>query len=200
MHLFEPQISSEGFFKDRGSKFYSYAYPFKEVEELEIYMAPLKKKYYDARHHCYAYRLGVDGKTTFANDDREPAHSAGTPILSAIKAHELTNTLIIVVRYFGGTKLGIRGLIEAYGTAAKEAIAQNKLRQLNPQIIFSVRYPYTRTSEFNKILHPFSLDELKSDYAEDCHQTFAINEPIFEDIKGKLVDSGFQVVEEGSRI
>ncbi|MEM9934543.1 MAG: YigZ family protein [Bacteroidota bacterium] len=198
--MFEPEISSQGFFKDRGSKFYSFAYPFKKVEELELHMAPLKKKYYDARHHCYAYRLGAEGKLSFATDDREPAHSAGTPILAAIKAKETTNILIVVVRYFGGTKLGIRGLIEAYRTAAEAALANNNLRQLNPQTLFSIRYPYTRTSEVNKILHPFNLELISADYAEDCKQTFAVNEPNFGEINHKLVEAGFLVVIEGSRM
>ncbi|MEM6807248.1 MAG: YigZ family protein, partial [Bacteroidota bacterium] len=137
---------TEGFFKDRGSKFYAHAYPVETQAELEQRIQELKKKYHDARHHCYAYRLGIKADKSFSNDDGEPSHSAGTPILSAIRSAEMSNILIVVVRYFGGTKLGIRGLIDAYGTAAKEALEQAESYPMIPMIRFTLKFSYEQTS------------------------------------------------------
>ena len=119
----------------------------------------LKKKYHDARHHCYAYRLGKKGETTFATDDGEPSHSAGDPILNAIRAEQLTNVLVCVVRYFGGTKLGVRGLIEAYGEAAALALEKMDRVELIDKVIFTLKFPYDKTSEVNRILHPYEIEE-----------------------------------------
>jgi len=105
---------SEGFYKEKGSKFLAFAYPVQDEAAVKERTSELKKVYYDARHHCYAYILGHDGEQYRASDDGEPNHSAGDPILGQIKSNNLTNTLIVVVRYFGGTKLGISGLINAY--------------------------------------------------------------------------------------
>lgn len=116
---------SEGFYKEKGSKFLSFAFPVHHEEDIKEKLDILRKKYYDARHHCYAYVLGKDKEIFRANDDGEPNHSAGDPILGQIKSNQLTNILIVVVRYFGGVKLGVGGLISAYRTAAAEAISNN---------------------------------------------------------------------------
>lgn len=134
---------SEGFYKEKGSKFLAFAYPIQDDESVKEKIAALKKKYYDARHHCYAYILGEGGDNYRANDDGEPGHSAGDPILGQIKSNNLTNTLIVVVRYFGGTKLGVSGLINAYRTAAAGAIENNEIveKLILDEIVIQFGYP-----------------------------------------------------------
>lgn len=117
--------NSEGFNKEKGSKFLAFAYVVSNEDDVKKTVAELKKKYYDARHYCYAYVLGDQSEIYRAKDDGEPGHSAGDPILGQIRSKKLTNTLIVVVRYFGGTKLGVGGLIHAYKTAAADAIENN---------------------------------------------------------------------------
>ena len=114
-------------FKDRGSKFLAFAYPAKDIETCKKLLAQLKKEHGKAVHHCLAYRLGVDGSTFRVSDDGEPAGSAGRPILGQIDSKELTNVFVVVVRYFGGTLLGIPGLINAYKTATKLVLLENRL-------------------------------------------------------------------------
>ena len=121
------QKKSEGIYKEKGSKFIAYAYPIKTEEEVRPLLKSLKKEYYDARHHCYAFVLGKDKKRFRAADDGEPSNSAGAPILGQIRSLDLTNVLVVVVRYFGGTKLGVPGLITAYREAAKDALNQSTI-------------------------------------------------------------------------
>lgn len=113
---------ARGEFKDKGSRFLAFAYPMAQLESLKPYLEPLQKEHHKAVHHCYAYRLGTDGLQFRANDDGEPSGSAGRPILGQIDSAELTDILVIVVRYFGGTLLGVPGLIHAYKTATSDAL------------------------------------------------------------------------------
>ena len=108
---------AEGFYKDKGSKFLAFAYPVYTEDRIKAQLSELKKEYYDARHHCYAWKLGIENDKYRANDDGEPSGTAGKPIYGQLLSHELTNALVVVVRYFGGTKLGTSGLIRAYKTA-----------------------------------------------------------------------------------
>lgn len=187
------QEVSQGFFKDRGSKFYAYAFPVESQEEVEEHLKEIKKKYHDARHHCYAYRLGMQGEKSFANDDGEPSHSAGTPILAAIRSRELSKTLVIVVRYFGGTKLGIRGLIEAYRTTALHALDEAKTYPLISMTRFSLRFSYTQTSELNKLLHPFEFEIEESTYTEDCQHIIAVRNSKFDALEQALQKAGYTI-------
>src|SRR5574344_2124790 len=114
---------SEGLFKDNGSRFIAHAYPVETEEEVRSIVSALRKEYYDARHHCYAYRLGYKGDVFRASDDGEPAGSSGRPILGQIDSNGLSDVLVVVVRYFGGIKLGIPGLIRAYKTSTADAIS-----------------------------------------------------------------------------
>jgi uncharacterized YigZ family protein len=130
-------------FKDRGSKFFAFAYPAKDIDSCKKILAQLKKEHGKAVHHCLAYRLGVDGSTFRVSDDGEPAGSAGRPILGQIDSKGLTNVLVIVVRYFGGTLLGIPGLINAYKTATALAL------QLSPIIKKPIEIPYELNFDYN---------------------------------------------------
>src|SRR5690242_1989774 len=116
--------NTTGEFKDRGSKFLAYAYPIQTTKDVKEHIQALKKEHPKAVHYCYAYRIGTDGKEFRANDDGEPSGSAGRPILGQIDSSGLTNVLVVVVRYFGGTLLGVPGLINAYKTATMEALAK----------------------------------------------------------------------------
>jgi uncharacterized YigZ family protein len=116
------QAPTEGIYKEKGSKFLAFAYPVETEADVKGHLERIKKEYFDARHHCFAYMLGADRKKFRAFDDGEPNHSAGDPILGQIRSKNITNVLVIVVRYFGGTKLGVGGLISAYKTAAEDAL------------------------------------------------------------------------------
>jgi uncharacterized YigZ family protein len=132
-------------FKDRGSKFLAYAYPAKDIDTCKKLLAQLKKEHGKAVHHCLAYRLGVDGSTFRVSDDGEPAGSAGRPILGQIDSKELTNVFVVVVRYFGGTLLGIPGLINAYKTATALAL------QLSPIIKKPIEIPYELNFDYHQM-------------------------------------------------
>ena len=133
---------TEGLFKDKGSKFLAYAYPVDNEDEIKELVQHLKKEHYSARHHCYAWRLGAD-KTHFrANDDGEPSSTAGKPILGQIQRLDLTNILIVVVRYFGGTLLGVSGLINAYREAAVDALEHAEIVEKLVEEIFWVEFDY----------------------------------------------------------
>ena len=183
----------EGELKEKGSRFLAYAYPVAQLPEVNNCLLGLKKKYYDARHHCLAYRLGAQGQTTFYTDDHEPSNSAGPPILGAIRSQDLTDTLVIVVRYFGGTKLGIRGLIEAYRNASEEALAHCERIPIIPTVEFAVEYAYTQTSEVQKALHPFPVKTLASDYGESCKQVLAIEAKQFVSLQQRLLNIPIRV-------
>jgi uncharacterized YigZ family protein len=143
------KASTEGLFKDRGSKFYGYAFPVTNEEEIKENIEFLKKQHYNARHWCYAWQLGMKYEKYRANDDGEPTNSAGTPIYGQLQAFEVTNILVVVVRYFGGAKLGVGGLIQAYKTAAKLALENTEIIQktINEEFILQFNY-----SEMNKVM------------------------------------------------
>ncbi len=149
---------AEGFFKDKSSKFYAFAYPVKNDEEISFFREKLRKEYHDARHHVYAYRLGAEKKIFRASDDGEPSNSSGPPILGQIKSHDLTDILIVVVRYFGGTKLGIPGLINAYKSAADEAIKNSDIitKTVNKTITVKFEYP-----QMNNVMRVVKEEKVK---------------------------------------
>lgn len=159
---------SAGTYKEKGSKFLAFAYPISTEEDIKPVLDGLRKKYYDARHHCYAYLLGKDQDVFRANDDGEPNHSAGDPILGQIRSHGLTNVLIVVVRYFGGTKLGVGGLIKAYKTAASEAIDNNVVIEglLTSEICFT--FDYSHTNEVMRIITDYDIEIVEQDFEMSC--------------------------------
>ena len=134
--------ASEAVYKEKSSKFLAYAYPVKSEEEIHGILDELHKRYYDATHHCYAWRLGPHGESYRANDDGEPSGTAGRPILGQLLSNELTDCLIVVVRYFGGTKLGVPGLIAAYKESAAAAIEAAEIIERTVDRIITVRFSY----------------------------------------------------------
>lgn len=159
---------SEGLYKEKGSKFIGYATACYNEYEAKEFLNTWKKENHQARHLCYAYRFGVTNFTTRANDDGEPSNSAGTPILGQIQSFELTNVLIGVVRYFGGTKLGVGGLINAYKTAAKEAIENGKIIEKELQTTVEILFPYEKLPNIMTLLKNIEAQIKTQDFNLDC--------------------------------
>ena len=143
---------AEAIYKERSSKFLSYAYPVENEEQIKELLDALRKRYYDATHHCYAYRLGPQGEIFRANDDGEPSGTAGKPILGQLLSSELTNCLVVVVRYFGGTKLGVSGLIQAYKESTAEVIAVSNIIEKTVDRVIKVDFSYVSMNGVMRIV------------------------------------------------
>jgi uncharacterized YigZ family protein len=162
------QAAARGMYKEKGSKFLAFAYPVTTDAEIKDVMAALKKEYFDARHHCFAWVLGADKKSFRTFDDGEPNHSAGDPIFGQIRAKDLTNILVVVVRYFGGTKLGVGGLISAYKQAAEDAISQAVVIEMQVSVQMKLSYHYNATPEIMRLVKAFELTIIEQRFEEDC--------------------------------
>lgn len=180
--------NSEGFYKEKGSKFLAFAFKVRNEDEIKNHLHELKKKYYDARHHCYAYILGVKGETYRANDDGEPGHSAGDPILGQIRSNGLTNTLIVVVRYFGGTKLGVSGLINAYKTAAADAIENNTVRENLILNEIRIQFEYPQLNQVMKLVKDHELEIISQQMEMSCEMILGVRRSLMQTIHSKLKD------------
>lgn len=159
---------AQGLFKDNGSRFIAYAYPVETEEEVKGIVDSLKKEYHDARHYCYAYRLGYRREKFRANDDGEPSGSAGRPILGQIDANMLSDVLIVVVRYFGGIKLGIPGLIRAYRTSSADAIASAEIIEKIASRNLRLSFGYMSMNDVMKVIKDMSIDVLRQDFSMSC--------------------------------
>jgi uncharacterized YigZ family protein len=160
---------SEGQYKEKGSKFLAFAWPVSSAEEISEKIEALKKQYHDARHHCYAWALGPEGTHFRAVDDGEPNHSAGDPILGQIRSRELSDTLVVVVRYFGGTKLGVGGLINAYRTAAANALDHNRI--INKFVLASlfIEFDFPSTGPVMRLIEEAQAEIVSQKFGESCH-------------------------------
>lgn len=188
--------SSEGFYKEKGSKFMAFAFPVISEEEVKEKLASLRKEYYDARHHCYAYVYGNEGEYVRANDDGEPNHSAGDPILGQIKSNNLTNTLIVVIRYFGGTKLGVSGLINAYKTATSEAIQANTIVKKNITSFFQFLFSYDEMNAVMKLVKELDLKINAQGFDDGCTLDVEVIISTVKSLKTKvqlLIDTGHNI-------
>lgn len=164
---------SEGIYKEKGSKFLAFAYPIVSEEEVKPLVQELKTTYYDARHHCYAWQLGIDGNLFRANDDGEPSGTAGKPILGQIRSHELTNILIVVVRYFGGIKLGTSGLIHAYKEAAADAILNAKISEKTEDAYYDVQFAYDAMNDVMRVIKEEEPQIINQQFDLNCSMTLA---------------------------
>ena len=160
--------TSQGLYKEKGSKFLSFAFPVTNEAEIKLIQKDLRKKYYDARHHVFAWRLGVDEDKYRASDDGEPANSSGMPVLGQIRSHELSDILIVVVRYFGGTKLGVPGLINAYKTAAKEAIENNTFITKTITRCYRISFAYEQMNNVMRKLKEFKIEQQNPIFETTC--------------------------------
>ncbi len=166
--------SSEGTHKDRGSKFIAYAYPVTNEQQVKDYVAALRKEHFSARHHCFAFRIGAGKQLFRANDDGEPSGTGGKPILGQIQSHDLTNVLIVVVRYFGGTLLGVSGLIAAYRGAAADALANAKIVEKQVMETYALKFPYDAMPAVMKILKDEALEQRDQDFQLECRLNFSV--------------------------
>ena len=175
---------TEGEFKDRGSKFIAYAYPIDDTSEAQEYLTEVKKEHFKARHHCYAYRIGLDQNNFRANDDGEPSGTAGKPILGQLNKLDLTNTIVIVVRYFGGTKLGTSGLINAYRTATAVALEKANIIQKTVKDHYQITFDYRLMSDVMNALKKGDFEVKKQVFETEAVIEVAI--PLSE-VESKLL-------------
>jgi len=179
---------SEGLFKDNGSRFIALAYPVETEEEVREIVAALKKEYHDARHHCYAYRLGYKGDRFRANDDGEPSGSAGRPILGQIDSLGLSDVLVVVVRYFGGIKLGIPGLIRAYKTSTADALGQAEIVEKVAGKRFRLTFDYLSMNGVMKVLKDLGLTPAGQDFGLQCSLEVRVRLALEEDFRSRLAE------------
>jgi len=177
---------AEGHFKDKGSKFLAFVYPVKTEIEIKNHLQILKKEHPSANHHCYAWRLGAD-KTAFrANDDGEPSNSAGKPILSQIQSRDLTNVLIVVVRYFGGTLLGVPGLINAYKNAASDALIKSVIEEQFILFEYKIEFDFDVLSNVMRLLKEYEAKIISTQYEERNTLIFRIKKLHSEKLESKF--------------
>lgn len=183
---------AEGFYSEKRSKFLAFAFHVTSEEEVKQYVAEFRKKYYDARHVCWAYMLGADRTDFRANDDGEPSSTAGKPILGQINKNELTDILIIVVRYYGGVNLGTSGLIVAYRTAAAEAIANAEIvsQFVEEEVVFD--FPYIMMNDVMKIIKDMSPRIISQNYDNTCEMKLSIRKSEAPMLKAKFDKLAFK--------
>ena len=177
---------AQGIYTDKKSKFVAYAIPVQTVEDVKTELEKYKKQYYDARHICWAYMLGADRKEFRANDDGEPSGTAGKPILGQINSNELTDILILVVRYFGGIKLGTSGLIVAYKEAAIEAIANAEIIEKTVDIETSFIFEYPFMNDVMKIVKDIEPTILEQKFEMDCFMSLRIRKSLYDQLISRL--------------
>ena len=168
------QASKEGLFKDRGSKFYGYAFPVTNEEEIKEKIELLKKQHYNARHWCYAWQLGKKYDHYRANDDGEPSNSAGMPIYGQLQSFNVTNVLVVVVRYFGGTKLGVGGLIKAYKNGAKLALENSIIIHKTIDEVFLIKFEYPEMNTIMRIIKDENISIINQKMELDCQFIISI--------------------------
>ena len=183
--------TAEGFYSEKRSKFFAFAHHVETVEEIKELLAAYRKKYYDARHVCYAYMLGAERTDFRANDDGEPSSTAGKPILGQINSAELTDILIVVIRYYGGVNLGTSGLIVAYRESAADAIAHavTEVRQVEEMVKYD--FPYVMMNDVMRVVKDMSPRIVSQEYDNTCSITLAIRKSEVEHLKSRLAQLSF---------
>ena len=177
---------AEGLFKDRGSKFLAFAYPIEQENDVKVLLDHLRKEHFKAVHHCYAYRLGLDKNTFRVNDDGEPSGTAGKPILNTLLSQEITNILVIVVRYFGGTLLGVPGLINAYKSATLEALASADIIDKTVNEVYNVSFEFIQMNEVMKVVKDLGLKIRNQTFDNQCIMELEFRKTLTNQVIGKL--------------
>jgi Uncharacterized conserved protein len=186
---------SEGIYKEKGSRFLSFAIPVSTVEEVKDIVKNYRKEYYDARHVCYAYMLGVKREDFRANDDGEPSGTAGRPILGQLNSRELTNILVIVVRYFGGILLGTGGLVVAYKEATSDALDRAEIIEKTVDHTFSIHFEYPFMNDVMRAIKDYNAQIINQSYDNNCIMNLSIRKNDEELLKGKLLKiDGLQII------
>lgn len=176
-----------GLFKDKGSKFLAFAYPIVTEDEIKSILTEVKKEYFDARHHCYAYVLGSNKEIFRSSDDGEPSGTAGKPILGQLYSFDVSNVLIIVVRYFGGTLLGTGGLIQAYKNASADALKNAQIIEKTIDEIFKLSFNYLAMNNVMKILKEEAIEQWDHRFDNDCSITIAVRAAKSTSLKDQLL-------------
>ena len=182
---------SQATFRDRASKFIAIAAPACNEDEVKEFLTSIKKEYFDATHHCYAYQLGFDKSAYRINDDGEPSGTAGRPIFGQIQSKDLTNVIVVVIRYYGGTKLGVSGLINAYKTATKEALDEAEIIEKTVRDLYELCFVYDRMNDVMKVLKDENADQQYHHFELDCKIVFSVRKSDSDkiyDIFGKMKD------------
>lgn len=177
---------SEGLYKEKGSKFLAFAIPVSDVEEIKEILKEKRKEYHDARHVCFAYILGEKGEETRANDDGEPSGTAGKPMLGTLVSKGVTNVLLVVVRYFGGTKLGTSGLINAYRTACQDALDQNEVVEKILEAKCDILFEYPFLNDVMRVVKEGNATIVSEQFDNDCTMTLSIRKRDEEKLRSKL--------------
>jgi len=188
--LAEP--TQETLFKDKGSKFFGYAFPVTSLEEVKIRLEEVKKKHPAARHHCYTWQLGVDKIRFRANDDGEPSNTAGMPMYGQIKSFDVTNVLVVSVRYFGGVKLGVGGLINAYRTSAQITLEEARIVEKTVNLTFEITFGYDLLNKVMRLIKEKSLYIISQKMELDCQIIISVRKKNAEEVK-QLFDSVYKV-------
>ena len=176
----------EGYYTEKRSKFLAYAHHVETVDEIRTILAEYRRRYYDARHVCYAYMLGAERQEFRANDDGEPSSTAGKPILGQINSLELSNVLVVVVRYYGGVNLGTGGLIVAYRTAAADALAHSEVVTRQVEEIVSFEYPYIMMNDVMRIVKEMSPRIVSQTFDNTCRINLSIRRSAAEQLRHRL--------------
>lgn len=176
----------EAVIKERSSKFLALAYHVESAEEVREIMEPLRKKFYDATHHCYAYRIGYKGEEWRANDDGEPSGTAGKPILGQLLSRDITNTLVVVVRWFGGTKLGVPGLIETYRESTQAVLDVCRVEERTVDKIVSIRYPFESMNGVMKAVKAVEPRIVEQAFDNMCSMKLAVRLSMAEELLSRL--------------
>ena len=179
---------ARGLFRDNGSRFLAFAYPVETEAQIKEIVSSLKKEYHDARHHCYAYRLGYKADVFRANDDGEPSGSAGRPILGQIDSRGLSDVLVVVVRYFGGIKLGIPGLIRAYRTPTDDALSQAAVVEKTATVNYVLEFGYMSMNTVMKVLKDMKMEAGARKFDTRCSLTVAVRLSAEEDFLSRVED------------
>jgi len=178
--------TSQGIYKEKGSKFIAIAHPVKTEEEVKEKLESIRKEYHDARHHCYAYVLGADKSAHRYNDDGEPSGTAGRPIFGQLQSKDLTNILVVVVRYFGGTKLGVSGLITAYKTSTRDALESTDIISLTVNDVYELSFEYPLMNDVMRVVKDEGLGVLEQDFQLSCKLVFKIRKNLSNRIYEKF--------------
>ena len=177
---------AKGVYKELGSKFLAFAHPVETEEEIKEILAGYRKEYFDARHHCYAWRLGLTGEPFRMNDDGEPSSTAGRPIHGQLLSQELSDILVVVVRYFGGVKLGVPGLIRAYKTATQDALANATIIEKVAGEHFTLQFDYLQMNDVMKVLKDMGITPLKQQFDLSCTLEVRVRLTQIEDFRKQL--------------
>jgi uncharacterized YigZ family protein len=191
------RILSEGLYKEKGSKFLAFAHPVESVTEVKSILEQYRKTYYDARHVCFAYALGPEASETRCSDDGEPSGTAGRPILGQIQSFDLTNVLIVVIRYFGGILLGTGGLVVAYKAAAADALQSATILEKTVDVEFSIHFEFPFMNDVMKLVKNLDVQILSQNYDMDCGMKLRIRKrdaERFESALGKIETLRFELV------